>query len=238
MSERKDGLGIREHAAFRLEELKLAAGARTFTGYGAVFGNVDAHGDAIAPGAFKATLAQHRAAGTTPAMLSQHGDWSGTGPNQMPIGVWTTMREDEKGLYLEGRLSDTPRGLEAHTLLKDGALSGLSIGYVTRKSTPGTKPGEARRTLTDVKLFEVSLVTFPANDQARVVSVKDGKSVTLKDCERALRELGVPRRLAKTMIFKGWRAATDQRDSDVEAMKDLADHVKAKTATLSKLIRI
>jgi HK97 family phage prohead protease len=226
-----------ERADFRLAELKLAPGsARTFTGYGAVFNNVDAYGDAIAPGAFKATLAEHRAAGTMPALLSQHGDWSGTGPAQMPIGVWTTMREDEKGLFVEGRLSDTPRGLEAHTLLKDGALSGLSIGYVTRKSTPGAKAGDAKRTLTDVELLEVSLVTFPANPLARVASVKavDGKNLTLRELEHALQSVGVPRRLARKLIHPGWQAVTGE-SVDSDALQELADHIKSQTKTLSQL---
>jgi uncharacterized protein len=242
MIERKDGLELRQHAAFRLEELKLAgAGARTFAGYGAVFGNVDAYGDVIAKGAFRETLKEHAAADTAPAMLSQHGDWSGTGPNQMPIGRWTLLREDEKGLYVEGRLSDTERGREAYTLLKDGALSGLSIGYVTRKSTNGTKPGEPRRTLTDVKLVEISLVTFPANDLARVSSVKGltigDKTLTLGDCEHALQVAGVPRRLAKKLLRPGWRAVVDEQHVDDEAVKAVIEATKVHTAALSQLIK-
>lgn len=225
----------RERASFALAELKLASSApRTFTGYGAVFGNVDGHGDVIAKGAFRRSLGEHKSAGTMPAMLSQHGSFLG-GDAQMPIGVWTSMEEDSHGLKVEGRLSDTPRGNEAYTLLKDGALTGLSIGYMTRKSTIGTKPGEPKRTLTDVELLEVSLVTFPSNGKARVVGVKDGLTVTERDCERALRDAGVPRELAKAILAKGWRAATDRRDAGGELEQVAAAAIKASAESISKL---
>lgn len=227
-----------EHAAFHLRDVKLAGGSlRAFQGYGSIFGNIDAHGDAVAPRAFRRSLAEHAAAGTMPAMLSQHGDWTGSGDGMMPVGRWTVMREDAKGLYVEGVLSDTPRGNEAYTLLKDGALTGLSIGYQVRSATRGTKPGEPARTLTDVELIEVSLVTFPANGLARVTSVKTatGQEITQRDCERILRDAGLSRELAKGIIARGWRATTDQRDADGEAEHELVEAVKATTATLTTL---
>lgn len=235
--ERKDGSTDTERAAFGLRELKFSGADRTFSGYGAVFGNVDSYGDVIAPGAFKRTLQDHAAAGTMPAMLAQHGDWSGAGASMMPIGTWTGMQEDSKGLRVEGRLSDTPRGNEAYTLLKDGALKGLSIGYKARDFSRGMKEGEPRRTLKGVDLHEVSLVTFPANKLARIEGVKlaPGEDVTARDCERALRDVGVPRELAKAIVAKGWRAATDQRDADGGAT-ELVDALKASTANLSKFI--
>lgn len=232
--ERKDDAPNTERAAFGLRELKFSGGDRTFTGYGAVFGNVDAHGDVIAPGAFKRTLQEHAAAGTMPAMLAQHGDWSGAGTGMMPIGVWTAMQEDSKGLRVEGRLSDTPRGNEAYALLKDGALKGLSIGYKARDFTRGAKDGEPRRTLKGVDLHEVSLVTFPSNRLARVEGVK-GERKTARDCEQALRDAGFPRSLAKTIAHLAKSAFADQRDADGDA-EELVNAVKASTASLSKFI--
>jgi HK97 family phage prohead protease len=218
-----------------LRELKLAgAGARTFSGYGAVFGNLDSHGDVIAKGAFRDTLAAHTAAGTMPAMLAQHGDIFG-GPGNMPIGVWTAMAEDEKGLKVEGYLSDTPRGQEAYTLLKDKALSGLSIGYEAKASTPGTRAGEPRRTLTAVDLWEVSLVTFPSNDLARVDGVKDGARKTARDAEKALTDAGFPARLAKAIVANGWHGAS-KLPAEADATATAVDAIKAQTAALSKLI--
>ena len=112
----------------------------------------------MAPGAFTRTLEEWRAKGRMPAMLWQHD------PGQ-PIGVWNTIREDATGLYVEGRPSETQPSQETRTLLKMGALSGLSIGFRTRKSTTDSKTGV--RTLTDVELWKISVVTFPANDEAR-----------------------------------------------------------------------
>ena len=86
----------------------------TFSGYGAVFGNMDAYGDVIANGAFTKTIADFKTSGVWPAMLSQHGGWDMSAESLTPIGVWTEMREDEHGLYVEGRLADTPRGREMY----------------------------------------------------------------------------------------------------------------------------
>lgn len=232
----------KERASFGLVDVKFAAdGARTFSGYGAVFGNVDSYGDVIQKGAFARTLREHAAEGRMPAMLAQHGGgaFGGSAEDMMPIGVWTSMMEDDHGLVVEGRLSDTPRGNEAYTLLKDKALRGLSIGYVARKFVMRTKPEEPRRTLTDVELLEVSLVTFPANPKARVDAVKgdQGKTITPRDCERGLRDAGVPRELAKAIVAKGWRAATDQRDAEGEGFDALVAALNARADTLKNLVR-
>src|SRR5690606_34136449 len=105
-------------------------GAMTFAGYGAYFNNVDAYGDVIAPGAFTKTLKEARASGNWPAMLLQHGSFLG-GDDNMPVGVWTDMREDDKGLWVEGQLADTQRGRDTYALLKMSprpAINGMSIG--------------------------------------------------------------------------------------------------------------
>ena len=189
---------------FTLAELKFASGdeapARAFSGYGAVFGNLDSYGDVIAKGAFKRTLRDYRQADRLPPMLAQHGGFL-SAADLMPIGVWTKMVEDDTGLVVEGRLSDTARGNEAYTLLKDGALSGLSIGYVTKEFALGTRPGEPRRTIKDIDLLEVSLVTFPANDRARIDQVKAAarslSTTDWRDLEGALRDEGLSHRDAK-----------------------------------------
>lgn len=159
-------------------EFKFAGGdARgAFEGYGAVFGNVDAAGDVIQRGAFAATLARHKAAGTMPKMLLNHGSMGGLAGGPMadlPIGKWTSMSEDSHGLQVKGRLInlDTERGKTVYGAMREGELDGLSIGYRARSSEPG-KPGGPRRILKEVDLLEVSPVTFPANSLARVSSVK------------------------------------------------------------------
>lgn len=143
----------------------------TFSGYGSTFGNVDSYGDTVAKGAFRKTIADAKSGITQwPAMLSQHG-----GTDQTPIGVWTGMDEDERGLKLMGKLAiKTKRGADAYALLKmkpRPALNGLSIGY---RATDFElhRTGPVKRTLKAVELVECSLVTFPADKFARVASVK------------------------------------------------------------------
>ena len=172
--------------------------SRTFEGYGSVFGLLDSYADIVAPGAFKRSLREAKAAGRMPALLWQH-------DADKPIGVYESMSEDETGLFVKGRLSDTQLGRDAYTLLKDGALSGLSIGFVTRKSKVDNESGV--RTLTDIQLWETSLVTFPANYAARITGVKtDGALPTEREFERWLRrEAGFTEAEAKTIIAKGYR---------------------------------
>lgn len=189
-----------DHFDCGLIELKFAgpeaAAEMTFSGYGSVFGNVDSYGDVIAKGAFAKTIAEAKSSGNWPAMLLQHGGWGMTADDMTPIGVWTDMEEDEKGLRLEGKLAPTARGQEMHALMKMSprpAISGLSIGYIPvkwkmRGSADATT--EPRRTLQEVTLMEISPVTFPANGKARVQSVKSFDELeSLADCERLLRGL-------------------------------------------------
>jgi HK97 family phage prohead protease len=133
------------------------------------------YGDTVAPGAFKKTIADvMTGAKSWPAMLLQHGGLSAT--DKTPIGVWTEMFEDERGLKLTGKLAiKTERGADAYALLKmkpRPALDGLSIGYRCTDYELHAKGNPARRTLKAVDLVEVSLVTFPANSRARVTGVK------------------------------------------------------------------
>lgn len=216
---------VKIRSDFNLCEVKFAAddGAdkMTFTGYGSVFGNVDSYGDVIEPGAFKKTIAQARKSNSWPAMLSQHGGWGMSADDMTPIGIWTDMVEDDHGLLMTGKLAETTRGLEAYNLLKmtpRPALNGLSIGYFPRKFTQGTKPEEPRRTLHEVDLVEVSLVTFPANPKARIGSIKSGGGLSIREIERALREAGLSANEAKGLLAKGW-SAIEPREA-VESLDD------------------
>jgi HK97 family phage prohead protease len=211
---------VMNRAEFGLTEIKFAAGdgaeARSFTGYGAVFGNVDSYGDVIEKGAFKKTLSDAKKSGSWPAMLLQHGGWGMSADDLTPVGIWTELAEDEKGLLVTGKLAETQRGEEAYGLLKmtpRPALNGLSIGYRARKFTVGTKADEPRRILHEVELVEVSLVTFPANPKARIGSVKSGDGLGVRDAEKALREAGFSANEAKAILAKGF-SAIDHREGD------------------------
>lgn len=179
-------------------------------GYGSVFGVTDAYSDIIASGAFDNSLAEHRAAGTMPAMLWQHNA-------DTPCGVWEDMREDARGLRVEGRLAlDTQAGREAHALLKMGALNGLSIGFVS-KQWSYDRDSETR-TLTEIDLWEVSIVTFPANQRARIDAVKAVN--TIRDAERFLRDEGrFSERAAKAFIAKVKGMFEDEREARDELVK-------------------
>jgi hypothetical protein len=191
-------------------EVKFASGAKdgTFSGYGAVFGNVDSYGDVIDKGAFKDTLRAWEDKGKYPPMLLQHGGgfFGGTASDGIPIGKWTSMEENAKGLKVEGIIDplDTDEGKKIYAGLKNGGLDGMSIGYMVKEFVAGTKPSEPRRRLTNLDLVELSVVTFPANDKARVGNVKSAEIDDIKslsDAEDFLREAG----------GRGWskKAATD-----------------------------
>ena len=229
-----------ERAAFGLKEIKFAAteGATAaemmFSGYGAVFGNVDSYGDVIQPGAFADTLAASHKSGQFPAMLLQHGGWGMGAEDMTPIGIWTSLSEDGHGLKVEGKLADTPRGREAYALMKmtpRPAIDGLSIGYIAKEFSNRTKPEEPRRTLKKVELMEVSLVTFPANGKARIASVKSAAGdFDERKFEQVLRDSGLSRKEAQVVIAHGFRHLKALSDSGSEELDELAAAIKRNTS--------
>ncbi len=227
--ELKDAGGQRQTRSFALQ-IKAAGEDGTVEGYGSVFGVRDAYDDIIAPGAFMKSLEEHKAAGTLPAMLWQH-------DSSEPVGVWTEMVEDEKGLRLKGQIAiETTRGKDARALLKMGALNGLSIGFMSKQWTYDRDTDV--RTLTEVDLWEVSLVTFPANRSSRITNVKaaDVDSLTtVRQLERALRDAGFSDSEAKAFVAKAKRIATDERDAqEVAAALKAADRLLQSIKSISQ----
>ena len=161
-------------------EVKEIAETGVFSGYASVFGNIDAYGDMVMPGAFAKSLASKM-----PALLWQHDTYE-------PIGVWQEFKEDKKGLFATGQLlvDGVTRAKEAYSLLRAGALNGLSIGYMLNDYEWVKTDDEKFRKLTEIDLWEVSLVTFPANDEARISDVKEAISEleSVRDVEVYLRE--------------------------------------------------
>lgn len=204
-----------------------------FSGYGAMFGNVDAGGDVIEKGAFKDTLREWEDKGKYPPMLLQHGGGMfGGADDLLPIGKWTSMEENSKGLKVEGELfaMNTERGTYIYEGLKSGALDGMSIGYKTIKFRNGSKAGEPRRYLESLKLFELSVVTFPMNDKARIGAVKSADIKTIREFEDFLRDVGGYSHAAAKAIAAGGFKATDPRDEDGA---DLAAIIRRNIATLT-----
>lgn len=164
-------------------ELKLQEGA-VICGHASLFGAVDQGGDVVQRGAYAASLARLKREGHGVKMLWQHDP-------ARPIGVWDEVREDERGLYVKGRLLvEVQAAREAHVLLQAGAIDGLSIGYRTLRSEKSAAGG---RLLHEVELWEVSLVTFPMLPQARVqAEPSEGEAElarTLAETFRAAREM-------------------------------------------------
>ncbi len=151
-------------------------------GYASLFGAVDQGGDIVEPGAYAKSLDTLNATGRSVKMLWQH-------DASQPIGIWDEVREDAKGLWVKGRLlPEVAKGREAARLIAAGAIDGLSIGYRTPKAAKNDK---GQRLLTELELWEVSLVTFPMLPSARVVAKSDEVSsdadATLRDMAAALR---------------------------------------------------
>jgi hypothetical protein len=183
-------------------EVKATDDEGIVEGYASVFGGApDAYGDVIAPGAFADSLTQHRRSGTAPLMLWGHDS------SQPPIGNWTELAEDGKGLWTKGAIDlEDPLGLRVHRALKRKAMKGLSIGYETKDSeTDPKRPGV--RLLKAVDLWEISPVNFPAQPRAAVDAVKSyiesGTLPSLREFEDLLRESGFSKAQAVAIASKG-----------------------------------
>lgn len=134
-----------------------------FSGYASVYNVEDNHNDIVLSGAFCNSLKKQKY-GRDIKLLWQH-------DTSEPIGVFTKMVEDDIGLFVEGKLLlNVSRAKEAYSLMKEGALDGLSIGFTIKDSEIDEKTGN--RTIIEADLWEVSLVTFPANESARITSFK------------------------------------------------------------------
>ena len=170
----ENDMGLERKFAQFGEGLDVRDGS-VISGYASLFGAVDQGNDVVEAGAYGASLKALSGKGAKVKMLWQHD------PAQ-PIGIWDEVREDAKGLWVKGRVLDTvEKGREAMALIKAGAIDGLSIGYRTRKAR---KNDRGQRLLTELELWEVSLVTFPMLPTARIT----GKSEDT-DLDRSLRDM-------------------------------------------------
>lgn len=193
-------------------EFKALGGERTFSCYGNVKGNIDHALDRVVDGAYRDSIAAHKAAGTMPKFFWMHNPWD------TPVGVWTAMEEDSKGLYLEGKFSNTPKGNELYELYKDNALDSFSIGYRVNDEKWNNSLG--CNDLIKVDIREISAVTFACNEESRLVEIKsklgEGKVLTKAEL-RALLE-SVPAGLSKRQIE---RITADYKPSGEIDLDDL-----------------
>lgn len=160
-----DALIARRERKFARMEIKMLDKAGTFSGYASLFGAVDLGKDRVERGAFLRSLARRGADGVR--MLFQHD------PAE-PIGTWRVIREDGRGLYVEGLLSDgVSRAREVRELIRARAVDGLSIGFQTVRAKSDPKTGI--RQILEADLWEISIVTFPMLPGARISDVKGGQ---------------------------------------------------------------
>ena len=204
----------------------------SFEGLAAAFNNKDMTGDIIKPGAFKGSIKSPKRV----KMLWQH-------QSDQPVGVWLVLEETDKGLHAEGKLVlGVQRADEALLLMKAGAVDGLSIGFRIPKGGAEFDEDTFVRTITKLELWEVSLVTFPANPKARITRVKSAAAriKNIRDYEAFLRdEGGFTANQATALAVTGWKSAAELRDGagaddDSTELRDGADGFDKLSDALSK----
>ncbi len=214
---------------FTALDLKRVEPDGAFSGYASLFGVEDMGRDIVLPGAFRDSLAARGARGIK--MLLQH-------KPEEPIGVWEELREDARGLFARGRLMlEVARARETLSLMRAGALDGLSIGFRAIVGHRDTKTGIRR--LAKVDLWEISIVTFPLLPQARVAHVKarpfTRRTPTEREFERWLtQDAGLTRSQARAVIRHGHKGLTTQDAAAGHPRDRLIAQISEATRLLSK----
>lgn len=224
---------IKKSTQLEIEYKELSEGMGGFQGYASTFNNVDMQNDIIEPGAFAETIKATKKAKDGLPLLWQHNI-------SQPVGKITSLMEDEKGLLIEGFFSSTEKGQESRQLLKEGIINKMSIGFQVEKARYDDKKG--LRYIQGIKLYEVSLVTFPANEKATITSVKSEVELpsTKRDFEKWLRDHGFSRTISKEITSCGFK----QRDAAFahqgnqppvrDALDDLSKALNALTQTIQR----
>jgi len=194
-----------------------------FSGYASVYNVIDAYRERVAPGAFAATLRKWQSRGRLPPALWQHRSGE-------PVGPFTLMREDEKGLYTEGRLlvKDVQRAREAWALMKSKTVDGLSIGFNSVVEEWNSE--EKIMTLKEIDLWEVSIVTFPANSESLITEVRsmfaEGGVPSIREIEEVLRDAGFSRSQAKALVGHGYAGLLRDAESQSKGIgKEVLDEI-------------
>lgn len=200
-----------EHKSVQFEIKKEPDADGVFEGYASVFGVVDQGLDRVERGAFTKSIGSGRKV----KLLWQH-------DTAQPIGVWDDIKEDERGLFVKGRiLKDVQKGAEAMALMRAGAIDSMSIGYRTVEAAE--EGGGRIRKLMELDLFEVSLVTFPMLPDAQITAIKS--ITTIREFEKALRDAGFSNTEAKAIAADGFAGLADHRDDVNDKVDDDANDV-------------
>lgn len=192
-----------------------------FEGYASVFGVLDSHNDIVVKNAFEGVNVSNV------KMLMEH-----TGE---PVGKYTEIYEDDKGLFVKGKLyinKNIDRADMTYNLLKNGKLKSLSIGYRPLKYTIEYENKKYIRYLKSIELGEISIVSNPSNKEAIITDYKNACQITKKpynerEFEAFLRDAGgFSRKEAKILTAKGWQTPKDLRDADVKELKKILGEIK------------
>lgn len=182
-------------------DLKSLTDAGMFTGYGSVFSTADKVKDVVEPGAFEKSLKLWKSNGRAVPVLWQH-------KADEPIGTWDDLKEDDYGLLGTAGLwlEEAPYARLAHKGMKTKAITGLSIGYRVKHEEYDKKSGLNR--LLELDLVEISVVTNPAHDDARIEGVKSlleaGRRPTVREFESYLRDVGFSKSEAACIVASGY----------------------------------
>jgi len=199
-------------------EIKELSDSGHIEGLLAGFGDVDHGGDKLLPGCLTKTLASRN----SPLPMLLHHDM------KRPIGAWKEWQERSEGLYVKGSLTLSTRDAqEAHALAKDGALTGLSIGWNAKRKSLDQRSGV--RTIEEAELFEGSLVAIPMHNRARVSAIK---SITkAQDIRELLQDAGVPRDRANEAAGLAWQAI-NETDVDEDEVRTILNSSAARIAAI------
>lgn len=225
----KSGLGTKQLGVSGMKVKAVDSEEGTFTAYGNVFDVVDHAKDMTKRGCFAKSIKSHKDAGTMPKLLAQHEG------RMMPIGIITDIKEDEHGLFFEGKFClETQAGKEYHALVKMGAIDQFSIGYITIEEKYDGISGINYLLEVDVK--EISIVTFACNESSRIQSVKSalehGEDLTPRMIQDTLRDVyHLSKRQAEAAVnaIKSVNADEEVNEGDNKIMlKNITDVEKFK----------
>lgn len=220
----------RTEARFTALDLKSVGEDGVFEGYASLFDTEDLGRDVIAPGAFRETLARRGAQGIR--LLFQHRP-------EEPIGVWEELKEDRRGLFARGRLAtEVARAREVLSLMRAGAIDGLSIGFRAVKAHRDRSRGTRRIEKAD--LWEISIVTFPMLPGARIRSVKyrppASQMPTGRELERWLtQDAGLTRSEARALLRNGLKGLAGMQDAAAGPVEH--ERLAEKVHSVARLLR-
>ncbi len=232
-----------KNISLEIKQEDLNEEKKIFIAYASTFGNKDFDGDVILKGAFLSSIKKFKdSKGKVPKLAFQHDT------SRLP-GKILDLKEDDLGLLMEAQFIDTQEGRDRLVEVKEGVITDVSIGFNILDSEQGEKLPRPtffgrthERIIKEVELFEVSLVSFPANPKAEIISMKS-REEKKRYLENFLRSLGAGREKAKTVcsdVFKQLSLANEEDSSMRDALEEkeslaVRDALEATTDGMKKI---